>query len=436
MKKVLLVSYYWPPAGGPGSIRLVKFAKYLPDFGWQPIILTIKDGEFSYYDTSLEKDLPHKLIIQKTDSFAPFTLYKKLTGRRKNDPIPVAMLTQPKRSLIEKIAAVIRINLFIPDARIGWIPFAIREANRLIQEKKIDLIFTSSPPHSSQLIGLWIKHKLHIPWVADLRDPWTGIRYYENQYRSLFAKKIDNTFEKKVLTKSDQIITVSQSLANAFSSKLNGFHPDKCLILPNGFDEDDFNLPPLNHITTFNIIYTGNLQANQNPEILWYVINKIIDEKNDLKNIIRVRLIGRIHPHVLERIKAYRLEEIVNLEDFKPHSEILNEQKNAALLLMVVPRVKNNLGIVTGKFFEYLGANKPILVIGPPGSDIGKVLKPMAESNLIDYDDQKKCELYLKSSLEKWQSGNWKFNNLEHVKEFSRKSLTKKLAKVFDKLIC
>jgi len=435
MKKVLIISYYWPPAGGPGALRVVKFVKYLSQFGWQPVILTAKNGEFPYIDLMLDAEVPPDVTIYRAANWEPFVLYKKFTGKAQKESIPVGFLTHRKKGLKEKLASTVRANLFVPDARIGWIPFATKTALEIIDKEKIDLIFISSPPHSSQLIGTKLKKKTGIHWIADLRDPWTDIRYYEFIKRWKIAVRLDRRYERRVLEQCDFITTVSRDLVRMFDEKSESDIAGKSLVLPNGFDEDDFENRQYAPHPTFDIVHTGNMQDHQNPVVLWKVLKLIMEDNPEYRNIIRAHLVGRTHPEIQAQVEEMNLGEYVEFQPFRPHREILPVMANADLLLMVIPRVKNNMGIVTGKFFEYLGADRPVLVIGPPESDASSMVKAVDGSRVVDYEDENGLLEYLRQSLKKWKKGELFFDNREYTRQFSRRALTEKLSGVFDKII-
>jgi hypothetical protein len=275
MKKVLIITYYWPPAGGPGVQRILKFAKYLPDFGWQPIILTVKNGEYPAIDESLINEIPNNCRVFKTNSIEPNNLYKKLIGIKSNQNIPVAVLAEKHQSLKKKIANRIRLNLFIPDAKIGWKPFAVKKSKQIINEFNPDLIFSSSPPPTVHLIAKSLKKYSNLKWVADLRDPWTDIYYYHNLKKSKISTRLDKNLELSVFKSADLLCTVSKDLANIFAGKKPGLD---IKIITNGFDPDD--LPDISlkeKYKKFTIAYAGKLNVQQNPNNLWQVLQKLIN---------------------------------------------------------------------------------------------------------------------------------------------------------------
>lgn len=436
MKKVLVISYYWPPAGGPGSQRVVKFVKYLPQFGWQPIVLTVKDGEFPYFDSSLEKDIHKDLIVYRTKSWEPFVLYKKLTGRQQQETLPVGLLTTKKKNFIERFASSIRTNFFVPDARIGWIPFATKRALEIMRDEKIDLIFSSSPPHSLQLIAKKLKKKTGLPWVTDFRDPWTDIRYYKSIDRSRWAQNKDLSFEIETIRDADAVTSVSNSVLKNFQKRLESNYQNKFHVIPNGYDEDDFKNISSEKSPYFLILHTGNLLDNQNPQVLLRSLKNLIDKSIIRKDQILLKFIGRIPQSVDEDIYRFELQSVLIKSGFIEHSEVLKEIKKAAILLMVIPNIENNEGIVTSKLFEYIGSGRPILVIGPPQSDAGKIVSDFENSIICDYEDDQVCMNFITRIFNSWVNSNQVPTIPETYRtSYSREYLARLLADIFNSIV-
>lgn len=433
-KKVLIVSYYWPPAGGPGSIRVVKFARYLPRWGWKPVILTVQKGEFPYNDPGLADDLSTDLNIYRVKTLDPFAIYKNFSGKKADEALPVGLLTHQNTNNKEKLAAWIRALFFIPDARVGWVPFAVQKGLKIIHDEKINLVFTSSPPHSLQLIGLILKEKTKLPWIADLRDPWTDIRFYQYIRRPFCTEKIDQFFEKKVLNSADHLITVSPSLASQFREKGRMQEDSKISVLPNGFDEADYVNLSIKKTSKFQIIHAGNLLDHQNPDVLWQSLQRLSQEIPDFKKELKIRFIGRIHKTVAETLQQFGLTDNVEVQPFMPHRLLLQEILNAAVLLVVIPNVENNKGIVTGKLFEYIGSGRPILVIGPPNGDAADIVTRISNSAISDYADIDCCTEIIKTMYNAWSKNIIQKSDLER-KLFSRCYLTEKLSKIFNQYV-
>jgi len=433
MKKVLVISYYFPPAGGPGSQRVVKFVKYFPQFGWQPVVLTVERGEFPYIDHSLEEDIPENVKVYRTKSWEPFLFYKKLTGRQQQEALPVGLLTDKKKNIIERFASWVRANLFVPDARIGWIPFATRKALQIIEDENIDLIFSSSPPHSLQLIAKKLKQKTGLPWVADYRDPWTDIRYYKSLKRSRRARKKDLSLETESLREADAVTSVSNSVLRNLQEKLERNTHSKFHVIPNGYDEQDFENIRFEKSPYFVILHTGNLLDSQNPQVLWLSLKKLINNNVIDKDRIRLKFIGRIPSSISEDIDRFELQPILIKSGFIAHSEIIKEMKAAAILLLVIPNVENNEGIVTGKLFEYIGSSNPILIIGPTESDAGKIISDFDNSIICDYDDEQKCAEFIAEKFHKWKANTNVSVSQSHKRlAYSRENLTTSLSNIFD----
>ena len=212
MKKVLIITYYWPPLGGAGVQRVLKFAKYLPEFGWQPIVLTVENGDAPVIDKSLFTDIPKECKIYKTKAFQPYNIYKKFTSKPADEKIPSDVLIKKNNSLKEKLSNWIRLNVFLPDAKVGWIPFAFKEGLKIINKENIALIFSSSPPHTVQLIAKKLAKKTGLKLIADLRDPWMELIHYQANKRAFFAKFIESKLERGALDSAEEIILQRASI--------------------------------------------------------------------------------------------------------------------------------------------------------------------------------------------------------------------------------
>lgn len=425
MKKVLIVTYYWPPAGGPGVQRVLKFAKYLSEFDWKPYILTVKDGEYPAVDKSLENDIPKNCFVYKSKSLEPFKLYKTFVGKKKGDEIPTYILNKSKSdSLKDKIAKWVRLNLFIPDAKIGWIPFAVSNGLKIINENKIDLIFSSSPPQTVNMVAKKLSNKSGVPWVADFRDPWTDAFWQEGgNNRNYFSHKIDKILEKSCLSKAQAITTVSSSLIKLFEKKSHNNY----LLLPNGFDSDDFDSVQKTSSNKFRINYIGFLGKDQKIDNFLIAINSV-DKK--IKNKLDINFYGKIHQTILEKIDSFQLKKIIKINYYIPHNEAIQIMKNSEILLLVIPDVKNNELIVTGKLFEYLAAHNYILGIGPAESDIVQILQETNCGEMFGYEDDLKTVLL--EQIQRWEQGVDISVKAKFIQQYSRKELSGKLAELLN----
>lgn len=436
MKKVLIITYYWPPAGGPGVQRVLKFTKYLPMYGWEPIILTVKNGNFPAIDKSLSAEIPKDTIVFSLPILEPHAIYSKLLGKDSSDAIPVAVLAEKENlSFKKKLMHWIRLNIFIPDARIGWYWKASRYAKSLLKERNIDLILVSSPPHSLQLIGIKLKKVSGLPLISDFRDPWTDVHYLQNLKRLRIARYIDCRFEKKVLEQATVITTVSPSLLRSLKIKAPG---STFKVIFNGFDPEDFSeLQDSDNKGKFTLAYIGNFKANQNIPSLWQALQEISTELPDFSKNFNLAITGKLNPEIEHSITQYGLERFLRYEDYVAHEEAIKRMANASALLFIIPQAKNNEGILTGKLFDYLNTNRPFLSIGPPKGDAAVILDKTKSGPMFDYEDKEGTKTYIKNLYSLWI--NDKLDtvrpNMNDVRKFDRKLLTKELAELMDSLL-
>ena len=381
MNKVLIVTYYWPPGSGAGVQRWLKFAKYLPALGWEPVILTV-DPEYAAYpaiDLSLSKEISSSLTVHRTRATDWFRFYNKDKSK-----IPSAgFATNDNKSLAGKIIRFIRGNFFIPDPRKGWNKFAIKEACRLIDQGEIKHIITTSPPHSSQLIGLELKKRYpSITWLADLRDPWTDIYYYDSFYHTAPAKKIDKKFEQEVLLTADKIITVGKSLKNSFCEKVPGIE-GKIEVITNGYDEDDFSVITPSKPELFTISYIGTLSDS-------YPVDSFVNAIENLARKgykIRLRFVGAVSSGKRDLIVSKAGNIITEFIPYVNHEAAIRYMMESSLLLLIIPDHKSNKSIITGKLFEYLASAIPILCIGPKDGDAADIIGRTSHGRCAESND-------------------------------------------------
>lgn len=438
MKKVLIISYYWPPSGGSGVQRWLKFVKYFREFGIEPIVLTV-DPEFATFpnnDYSLSKEIPKGIEIHTTQASSPFELYKKV---RKKDAPQAGFSGEKKTGLVDKAMRFIRGNFFIPDARIGWNKFALEKAKELIQSHNIDSIVTTSPPHSTQLIGLALKKEFNLHWLADLRDPWTEIYYNQELFRTPFAKRKDYKFEQACLKNADKIVVVSEDIKRHFGAKRKEIL-EKIHVIPNGFDEADFNIiPTLNNVPP-NCNSGSNSQKisenNSKPKIISYVGN--LGEQYPIEGFLetfsvivkkdsdwKLQFVGNCHNGVKILVEKLNLSESVVFIPYVNHAEAINYTINSNVLLLIIPEIENNKGILTGKLFEYLATGNPILNIGPKDGDAATILRENAVSiTLYPNDKQEIIDFILNST------SNQREVNSVSKNKFSRRNLTGEITKL------
>ena len=413
MKKVLVITYYWPPSGGSGVQRWLKFVKYFREFGIEPIILTV-DPEYANFpvlDESLFSDIPNGVEIHRTQAKSPFAVYSKLRGRK----VPQSGFAGDSNpNFIERLMRFVRGNFFIPDARIGWNKFAIKKAKELILKHELDCVITTSPPHSTQLIGLELKNTFNLKWIADLRDPWTDIYYNKELYRTKWAEKIDRQLEKKCLESADHIIVVSDSIARLFNKRYNGIK-SKISIIPNGYDEADFQNKVASETKYNYISYIGNLGPS-------YPINNFLIEFNEFSSKNpkwRLRFVGNVFEDVKNQILNSDLSERVEFISYVEHKKAIDFMIESKALLLIIPNSEENKGILTGKLFEYLAAKKPIVFIGPEDGDAAKILSNTSKVLINNQKNMHSLQGFLDHVNQ--ETNKYKFE------KYSRKQLTKEI---------
>jgi glycosyltransferase involved in cell wall biosynthesis len=410
MKKVLVITYYWPPSGGAGVQRWVKFIKYFKNQNIDPFIISV-DPDFASYpviDNSLINDIPENTNVYLTKTNEPYSIYKKIN----NNQTPYAGFANEGRpNFFQKIARFIRGNFFIPDSRKGWNDFAYKKAVEILEKENIDTVITTSPPHSTQLIGLKLKETQNIKWIADLRDPWTDIYYYKSMLHTKWAKQKDLNYEKRVIEKSDKVVVVSDSIKQLLLNKSNLVKESKIHIIPNGFDDDDFLVSSKNNNSKFLLSYVGTITKD-------YPLDSI---KKSISNLnINLEFTGKA-----DEPTKLLLNEVASFNNHVKHKESINLLLASDMLLLVIPKISNNKGILTGKLFEYLGARKPILCIGPTDGDAAKIIEECKAGKTFDYSD----ENGIYDFIETYMSNEFIFENKNYLK-YSRRNLTKNLSKI------
>lgn len=433
---VLWITYYWPPSGGPGVQRSVKFARYLPNHGIQPIILTVDPQKASYpfFDNTLLNEIPSGTKVFHSSTFEPLSLYAKLAGGKIPQP---GFANETKPGIAQKISRFIRGNFFIPDARIGWNRFALKKAREIIKNENIKAIVTSSPPHSSQLIGLELKKNFKLPWIADMRDPWTDIYYYSQFYHTKWAASKDARLEKEVLENADAVIVVSESIKKLFCKKSPHINPDKIHVIPNGFDENDFKTIPVPKADqtdkTFNIVYTGTM-SDTYPYDLWLpALEKL---KETLKPAsLHLHFAGHIGEYIRIAISKSKLANHIDYYGYLDHNRSVSLLTRADALLLVIPQVNNNEGILTGKLFEYLAAGKPVFCIGPPNGDAAQIIESCESGKTFGYEQKNEAIEWLGLLSAQWKDHAPLSAGNNTVNTYSRQSQAKNLAGLIKNMI-
>ena len=399
MPRVLLVAYYTPPAGGPAVQRVLQFLEHLPDAGWAVDVLTVKEGAYPNRDPSLLAAVPDSVTMHRTASFDPVALYARLRGGGE-DEVPAGSLGEDADSLLERGARWVRANLFIPDARIGWWPFAVWQGRQLLRGGRYDALVSSGAPHSVHLIGRSLHRASGTPWIADLHDPWTDISYYDEFPHTRWAERLDAHFERSVLAEASAVTTVSPSWANLFADKAE----NRYAVVENGFDAGTFKHvhPPL--ADDFVLAHVGKLYASRNPTVLWKALAVLHDEGRIPR--LRVRLTGTVAPAVRQSIERHGLSSIVEIEDFVPHDAAVRRMASSTLLLLVIERFAQAKGMITSKLYEYLASGRPVLGIGPAAGDADALLREHRAGCVVDWDELAHVKERIVTSYEAWAASH------------------------------
>ncbi|RXM51563.1 MULTISPECIES: glycosyl transferase family 1 [unclassified Chryseobacterium] len=425
-KKILIITYYWPPAGGPGVQRWLKFAKYLPDFGWKPIIYTPENPSYPLIDETLMKDVPENIEIVRTKIWEPYQLAEKLN--KSNKKFKAGQFDVGKnQSWKSKLSIWVRGNFFIPDARVFWVKPSIQFLEKYLKENNIDTIVTSGPPHSLHLIGLGLKEKLpNLKWIADFRDPWTEISYYKHLKLTKSSDKKHHQLESAVFKTAD--ITLATSYTDAENFRKAGAN---AVCITNGFDESDASerTEQKEASTTFVLSYIGVLEQLRNPENLWKALDELVKENTEFAKHFSLKFVGRIDDKILHTIENSSLKDhIVNL-GYLPHGKAVEEMQTSEMLLITNFPNESSKGIIPGKIFEYLASGKQILSFGPEQADVAKILEETQAGKHFGYHDSETVKKFILEKFELWRNGTLS-ENTQHIEQFSRRNLTKQLSEI------
>ncbi|MCX6133066.1 MAG: glycosyltransferase [Ignavibacteriales bacterium] len=435
MKKVLIVSYYFPPSGGPGVQRVLKFVKYLPEFGWQPVVLTVQDGDYPARDESLLAEIPDHAIVYRTKIFEPYRLYRKLTGKPANAAVDVENIPQggkQGRSAMESLAEFIRSTFFIPDARIGWYPYAVPQGLRIIKEHNIEAIYSSSPPYTTSVIARKLHLATKIPWVAGFRDPWTG--FLSTPDRWSIPRAIDERLERAVFNDANAVEAAWRGILKDLIGKVPDIDQKKLVYHPNGFDSEDYPALKKQKNKRFTVTYTGSMYGKRNPKTFLHAIEGLVSEGKVDPKKIRLKFIGRFGSEVHEMLLNSPVHDSIEIISYLPHSESVEALLRSDALLLIVDEAAGSDEIVPGKVFEYIGAQRPIIALAPEGAIAGLMREthsgfvapnqdiPAIQAAFIEcYDNF----LYHKSNFEQ---------DREAVKRYDRREITRQLAALLDTL--
>ena len=436
MKRVLIISYYWPPTGGSGVQRWVKFAKYLPSEGWQPVIYTPENPEQLAVDESLAAEIPVEAEIIKTHIVEPYEIYKKLLRKsgHSKEAVEVNPVNAQNKSFLQKAAMWVRGNFFRPDPRCLWIGPSVRYLKKYLQEHPVDLIVSTGPPQSMHLIGRRLAKETGLPWIADFRDPWTKIFYFKHLSMTRATERWHKRMEKKVLDDASVVVAVSPLVQQEFQKMTQ----TPVELITNGFDECDFadernREAEGGQDREFTITHTGLFAADGNPTVLWDVLADKCASDEVFRKALKIKLIGKTDDSILAALRESGLERVVEDMGYQPHAVAVEEQRKASLLILPLRKEPEYKAVLPGKLFEYLASWRPVLGIGQPDGAMSIILNTTKTGLVLDWEDKRSIARFIDLCWERHLAGGLTVDDAD-ISQFTRRNLTHRMAQLFDTL--
>lgn len=422
-KKVLIITYYWPPAGGPGVQRWLKFVKYLPDFNIEPVVYIPDNPNYPIIDADLASEVSNNLTILKQPIKEPYK-FASLFSKKTSKTISKGLISEAKKQgLLEKFLLYIRGNFFIPDARVAWVKPSVAFLSAYISKENIDTIITTGPPHSVHLIGLQLKEQLGVKWLADFRDPWTTIGYHKELKLTKASKEKHKTFENQVLNAADQLIVTSFTTKKEFQQITH----KPIEVITNGYDYE--SVIPFEMDTRFTISHIGSLLSKRNPEVLWQVLSDLISENASFSKDFQLNLVGFVSETILQSINKNNLSNYINSIGYISHKEAVVFQKKSQVLLLIEINSEETKCIIPGKLFEYMVSNRPIIAVGPNNSDVEKIIKETNTGSYHGYTDYDALKTTILAHYNAFKANSLSVHPIG-LQKYSRKSLTEALSKL------
>jgi len=434
-KKVLIISYYFPPSGGPGVQRPLKFTRSLLTTGWQPIVLTVKeDAEFSVRDTSLMEWIPPQVPVVRTGLFEPYQFYRKFTRKSADDFLDSAALSESEKnekSLKEKMALFIRSWLFIPDARVGWLLPATMAAFKIIRKERPQILLTSAPPNTTHLIGLLLKKITGIRWIADFRDPWFKYLVPQRSYR--LPQKLDALMGKAVMKNADHVVAVCQGVKKELMASFGQSISEKIKIITNGFDQAYFDaIKDVGSEERFQLAYVGSIYHRYDFRPFLRALEAFCHENPGVRKFLSLTIVGSMDRIAREWFEQSSCSKFVHILGYKKYFEALRIMKESSVLLLYIMDDERGKNIPTSKLYEYIGAQRPILALSPPDSDAANIIRDVRAGEIVRPDDIDGIKTALEKLYNQWRAGKKLSleNNPARLK-YEMKALTDQLVDVF-----
>lgn len=430
-KRVLIITYYWPPSGAIGVHRCLKFAKYLKKIGWEPIIYTAKDAQYPYLDNSNFKHIPEGVTVLKGKIIEPFNLFKIISGRKKD-----AVLTNPvqvrdkKQKFIDKLSIWIRGNFFIPDARSLWIRPSVKFLTKYLKENSVDAIISNGPPHTNTAIAYKLSEKLNIPWLADYQDPWTQIDYHNEFMLTKFAARKHEKMEQKAFKIAKKTTIASPS----WKKDLESIGAKNVDVIFWGYDEDDFTNFTANKKEDFIISHAGLFGHDRNPIEFFKAVKDLKKEDKLFAEKLKIKLAGPIDYSVKQAINDAQLTENTEFLGSIPRNDALQLTLDSNLLLLPLNKANNAMGRIPGKLFEQMRSFNPILCLGPKGSDVENIITETNTGKSFLYSDYEGIKLYISEVFKNFTNKSYQ-QNKTNILDYSVENQVKKLSSYISEII-
>jgi hypothetical protein len=429
-KKILIISYYWPPCGGIGVLRCLKFAKYLTRLGWDVTVFTAEDAHYPAIDHTNDNDIPENLKVIKQKIWEPYSVYKLITGQKKDANVNNVFYARDKKTgLLHKFSVWVRSNFFIPDARCFWVQPSVKKLQSYLKENPVDVILSNGPPHSNTRIATLIKKKTGIPWLADFQDPWSQVDYFRMLRLTKWGLRKHLRLEQEAFQAADKITIVSPT----WKRDLEKIGAQNVSVLEWGYDPDDYKDLKRKPHKKFNIAHIGILGHDRNPIVLFKVLSELISENQNFREDFELSLVGQVDNSVRDTIAAFGLSKYTHDHGYVSRHDALQLTINSHILLLPLNQQDNVMGRIPGKLFEYLAVQRPIIVLGPKGSDSAKITESTNSGKSFSYKDAS-IKAHILKLYEQYKSGVLEVQQ-NNIERYSHENLIASISKELEELI-